>query len=182
MGPGRSPLPRQPGHRALSARGWLLALWLGLLASAAQGAGVEVRTLDGATRALGDYVVRDRWTLFMVWTTYCAVCREQYPLISRFQREHGGRDAEVVGIALDGYAAAAAVAAYREKQDHAFPSVLAEADTFADRYSRTTGEAFTGTPTYLLFDPAGRLHGFIGGPVTLAALQRSMASWQPPPP
>src|SRR5690606_18607116 len=99
----------------------------------------------------------------------------QYPIVSAFHDRHRAHRAGVLGIALDGPSAAAAVAAHRARYEHSFPSVLATADALADGFTRATGEAFTGTPTYLLFDAAGSLTGYLSGPVSADALERALA-------
>ena len=152
----------------------LMLLAAVLLPHAVSAAGLEVRTLAGETSSLGEQVNRGRWTLVMVWTTYCGVCREQYPTISAFHTRHHDNDASVLGIALDGYGEAGKVAEYREAQAHSFPSVLAESDAFAYGFERATGEAFTGTPTYLFFDGDGKLRAYLSGPVSDAALERAI--------
>lgn len=150
-------------------------LLLVVLRSAAAGAaGLEVRTLDGQTSALGEQVGTGQWTLVMAWTTYCGVCREQYPIISEFHARHHARDANVLGVALDGYAETARVARYRVAQQHSFPSVIAESEAFAEGFARAAGEAFTGTPTYLLFDTERKLQAYLSGPVTLDKLERAI--------
>ena len=154
-------------------------LWLLLLPLAAAGAGVPVQTLDGKRSSLGEHLSAGKWTLIMVWTTYCHVCRKEYPWVSAFHRDHEAKDAVVLGVSLDGYDQAEKVKAYQAKQAHSFPSVMTAAEDFSDKYARTTGEAFTGTPTYLLFDPKGKLHAFIGAPATRAAVEKAMAKSDP---
>lgn len=149
-----------------------LAMALGGMAHAA---GVDVVTLDGKRAGLGEFLAKDKFTLIMVWTTYCPYCREQYPIISAFHTAHSGKDAEVLGISLDGLGAAEAVGAYQKAQAHSFPSVLAEAAEFGPKYEKTVGGKFTGTPTYVMFDRAGKLVGYLDGPVTRAALERALA-------
>ena len=164
-----------PGALPGRARAVLACALLAIaLAGGAHAAGVEVATLDGRRAGLGEFLAKDRFTLIMVWTTYCGFCREQYPIISAFHTAHSGRDAEVLGISLDGLGAADAVGAYQKAQAHSCPSVLAEAEEFAPKYQKTVGGKFTGTPTYLMFDRTGKLSGYLDGPVTRAALERAL--------
>lgn len=158
------------GLPARSSIAWLCLL----LPLAAAGAGVPVQTLDGKRAGLGDFLSPDKWTLVMIWTTYCGICRNQYPIISEFHRQHQAKDAVVLGVSLDGYDQAEKVKAYQAEHALSFPSVMTDIEEFSDKYARTTGEAFTGTPTYLLFDPKGTLRGFLEGPVTIAAIERFM--------
>ena len=143
-----------------------------VLPLAAAAGGVPVQTLDGRHAGLGEFVSKDKWTLVTVWTTYCGVCRGQYPLISAFHAQHKDKDAVVLGIALDGYDQADKIKAYQALHAQNFPSVMTSAEDFADKYQRTTGATFTGTPTYLLFDPEGDLRAFLDGPITIAAVEK----------
>ncbi len=149
----------------------LLAITL-LLPLTGLAGGVTVHTLDGKTGGLGDHLDKSKWTLVMVWTTYCSVCRRQYPVITEFHDKHHASDAVVLGISLDGKDHTEEVRAYREKMQHSFPSVIADSQQFGELYEKATGEDFTGTPTYLLFDKDGGLHAYLDGPITLAALDK----------
>ena len=162
-----------PLMRACRTLAWVLCGCL--LPLAAQAAGVRVQTLDGQRGSLAEFLSHDKWTVVMVWTTYCEVCRQQYPTISAFHRQHRDKDAVVLGIALDGYDQDAKIKAYQATHAHSFPSVMASVDDFTDKYARATGEAFTGTPTYLLFNAKGDLRAFLDGPVTAAALEKFIA-------
>lgn len=139
-------------------------------------AGFSVTTLDGQSGGLGAHLDKSRWNLVMVWTTYCGFCREQYPMVSRFHEDHRARDAVVLGISLDGAGELDKVRSYREEQSHSFPSVIADADAFAELYGKLTGEAFTGTPTYLLIDKDGGMRGYLDAPATLEAIERFIAA------
>ena len=154
------------GLRALLALGLLLAL-----PGMASAGGLNLQTLDGRRADLGELLSHDKWTLVMVWTTYCGVCRTQYPVIGAFHAAHKDKDAVVLGISLDGYDQGEKVRAYQVSHAQNFPSVLASAEDFTDKYQRTTGERFTGTPTYLLFDPGARLRAYIDGPISAADIE-----------
>lgn len=150
-------------------------LALALAASAARAGGIPLRTLDGKDTTLADQVEAGRWTLMMMWTTYCGICRKQYPIVSEFHDRHHGKDASVIGIALDGYDALEAVRAYVAKKPFSFPTVIGDADVVGAAFEHATEQAFTGTPTYLLFDPERKLVATKSGEVTLAVLESAIA-------
>lgn len=154
---------------------WALFVLLAVASAVAPAGGLAVRTLDGQSSSLAGLLTPAKWNLVMVWTTHCTVCRAQYPTISAFHSEHRQHDAVVLGIALDGLTTTAQVSTYRKARGHTFPSVLADPDEFAYGFARATGESFTGTPTYLLFDRAGVLVNYVAGPVTAATLERAIA-------
>ena len=137
----------------------------------ARAAGVEVQSLDGRRAGLGEFLAKDKWTLVMVWPPYCGACRKQYPLISEFHSKHKDKDAAVLGVSLDGYGESEKVKTYQGAHQQNFPSVLADPDDFIDKYQRTTGEKFTGTPTYLLYDAKGALRAYIDGLVSTADIE-----------
>ncbi len=155
---------------------WLIATTLLLAVStASQAAGIRLRTLDGADTTLAEQVPAGRWTLAMLYTTYCGVCRGEYPVISAFHDAHEARDASVIGIALDGYAAIDTVRSYVAKKPFTFPSVVGEPAVVGAAFEAATGEAFTGTPSYLLFNPARQLVAAHSGTLARQALEDFLA-------
>jgi thiol-disulfide isomerase/thioredoxin len=148
----------------------LLGLAL-LVPLGAHAGGVEVQTLEGRHAGLGEFLAKDKWTLVMVWTTYCGACRKQYPLISEFHARHKDKDAAVLGVSLDGFDQGEKIKAYQTAHQQNFPSVMADSDQFIEKYQRTTGEKFTGTPTYLLYDAKGGLRAYIDGLVSIADIE-----------
>lgn len=149
----------------------LAVLIFSLSAGSALAKGINVQTLAGETSQFGEHIIKGKWTIVMVWTTYCGVCREEYPKISEFHERHKDKNAVVLGISLDGFGTGLKVEAYRQKQHHTFPSLLANAEEFAEPYEKTTGTNFSGTPTYLIFDDQQRLQAFKNGKLDLAELE-----------
>jgi len=135
-------------------------------------AGLAVQHLDGRESTLSAEIKSGHFTYVMVWTTYCGVCKKEYPKLSAFHDRHTGRDAEVLGIAVDGAAAREKVQTFVAGKPFSFPTVLTEPEAMAEAFKAATGEEFTGTPTYLVFNPARELAGFHSGDLTAEALQR----------
>lgn len=152
-----------------------VAVLLLVASTVAGAAGIRLRELDGTDTTLAAHVTEGRWTLAMIYTTYCGVCRGEYPVISAFHDAHRDRDASVIGIAIDGYDEMDAVRRYVAKKPFSFPSVVGEPDIIGSAFEAATGEAFTGTPSYLLFDPARRLVAARSGTLTREALEAFMA-------
>lgn len=142
--------------------------------------GLDVSRLDGSKSTLAAEVKAGHFTYVMVWTTYCGVCKQEYPKLSAFHDRHTGRDAEVLGIAIDGEAERETVRTFLAGKPFTFPTVLAEPAAMAEAFKAATGEEFTGTPTYLVFNPARELAGFHSGDLAAEALERFLSRHAPP--
>ncbi|MEM7466413.1 MAG: TlpA disulfide reductase family protein [Pseudomonadota bacterium] len=149
----------------------IAAIMFGLIPLAGFTKGITVQTLAGEESNFGAHIADGKWTIVMVWTTYCGVCRQEYPKISDFHSRHKDSKAVVLGISLDGFGAGEKVKDYQTKQNHAFPSLLANAEEFAEPYEKTTGTNFSGTPTYLIFDDQKQLQAFKNGKLNVAELE-----------
>ena len=92
---------------------------------------------------------RGEWVLVNLWASWCIPCREEAPVLERFQRRYRDGDTTVVGINV------------QDNRDDA----LAFLDSYPSSYPqlRSVGEersaAFgsTGVPENFLVDPQGRL-------------------------
>jgi thiol-disulfide isomerase/thioredoxin len=157
-------------RKAIFLAGFTVAV---LIAQSAGATGdMKIRTLDGQNAMLSEYFEPGKWTLVMIWTTYCGVCAQQFPLISAFHSKHRDSDLKVVGISLDGFRYADQVRAYMTQRAPAFDSLIGEVAEIAPSFRETTGEAFNGTPTYLLFDPKGQISGQKAGPIETEEIER----------
>jgi thiol-disulfide isomerase/thioredoxin len=175
----------EPGaarSQARRIRAWLAGLCLAAISSVACAAGVEVRTLDGKNSTLADQVRSGHYTVVMMWTTYCHVCKGEYPELSAFHDAHVGKDAEVVGISLDGYAEIDKVRQFVAGRPFTYPTVLAEADRMASMFEAATGDRFTGTPTYLVFNPQRQLVAARSGDLTRDVLENFLRKQSTPQP
>jgi thiol-disulfide isomerase/thioredoxin len=108
---GRTTAPASPARRA-----WLLqglsacaavGLWGWPPAGRADGPAtgkpapnLALHTLDGRTITTGS--LRGKVVILSFWATWCAPCREELPLLSRYAQEHAGQGLQVLGFSLDG--------------------------------------------------------------------------------
>lgn len=140
--------------------------------SYARASDLAVRTLDGETVPLSSYFEPGKWTMVMMWTTYCGTCSSQYPSVSEFHDKHKNSDAKVIGMSLDGFAAVEKVRSYVQSKPMTFESSIVEVDAIQAAYKALTEEAFTGTPTYLMFNPRGDLVAHVPGTLDMAAVEQ----------
>ncbi|MCB1757223.1 MAG: TlpA family protein disulfide reductase [Gammaproteobacteria bacterium] len=128
--------------------------------------------LQGSPVKLSQHIGKGQWLLVMFWATDCVICAREKPAISAFHDRHKDNDANVIGVALDGYANKAAIERYLGQHETTFPTLTGEFTAIADSYEQSTEEVFRGTPTYLLYTPDGELVGNNPGPLSAGAIER----------
>jgi len=100
---------------------------------------------------------RGEWVLVNLWASWCEPCREEAPVLERFQRRHHGGDTIVVGINV------------QDNRDDALaflrahPTAYEQLRSVGDERSAAFGS--TGVPENFLVDPSGRLALIWRGPV-----------------
>lgn len=146
-------------------------------ASAEEPPDLELRTLAGEPVSLASHLNRGKWVLVMFWALHCPVCEENKPDIVRFHRRHKDRDAEVLGVVIDGMEQKAAILERLQKEPLGFPNFVAELPQLAEAFEAAAGEPFRGTPTYWFFAPDGELKAVNPGRVRLEALEAYLARY-----
>ena len=164
----------------MSIRRPILFLLLGFLLSTSRfSIATEVfkaQTLDGESVRLSEYFEPHKWTLVMIWTTYCKVCAGQFPAIEALHRKHIDKTLNVVGVAVDGFEYRDRVTATLQQRHSTFTVLVGEIADIAASVERATAEPFSGTPTYLLFNVEGELAARISGPLETSAIERYISS------
>ena len=153
----------------------LVALTCSSSHTLARGSDLSVRTLTGETVPLSSYFEPGKWTMVMMWTTYCGTCSSQYPSVSAFHDKHKDADAKVIGMSLDGFAEVEKVRSYVKAKPMTFESSIVEVEALQKAYKALTEESFTGTPTYLMFNPSGELVAHVPGTLDMAAVEQFIA-------
>ncbi len=142
-----------------------------LLLASGQAQAFQLQAMDASRVNLNDYVGGGEWTLVMFWSTDCIPCEQQKPMIEAFHRDHAGRDARVVGIALDGMEAREQIQSLIDRHHPSYPNLVVFTDVFQRQFKELTGKDFRATPTYLLYNPAGELAGARSGVIERALLE-----------
>jgi len=153
-----------------------VAMLIGNPAKAAQTPFYDLLSLDGERIKDDADVGKGRWTLVMIWSSDCHICKAQKPVISEFHDKHKDTDAHVFGIALDGRSGIDDVHSYLAQHPATFPNYVGELSVVALSFLEVAQEQFRGTPTYVLFGPTGEVKGVNPGPVSLEALEKFIAS------
>ena len=107
----------------------------------------DVTDTDGKRHRIGDY--RGRWVVVNFWATWCTPCIREIPEIAAFAKAHGGKDAFVLGIALD-VEDPAKVLEFARQTGHDYALVLGDAK-IEKQFGRVKG-----LPTTIIYDPQGK--------------------------
>jgi len=119
----------------------------------------EAQTLKGEVVNIGDQIGKGKWSLVMFWQVDCTVCRQQEPIISEFHEKYKDTNAEVIGITIDGMEKIDEINNFLAGRDLSYPNYVGDLGMMAFNYEVIAERGFRGTPTYLLFNPAGELMG-----------------------
>ena len=126
----------------------------------------------GRPHVLEEYLGQGKWLVVMVWASDCVVCEKEIPEMVAFHNAHRGKDAEVLGISVDGPARKDEAQAFIERHKVSFPNLLDGGRAFKVIYLRETGRPwFGGTPMNLVYAPDGKLAARRIGPLAKAEIE-----------
>lgn len=138
-------------------------------------AGEPFTDFDGKPKSIEQYTGNGRWLVVMLWASDCLVCNREIPEYIKFQKQHNGKDAHMLGISLDGAAKKAAALDFMKKHQVNFPSLIGEPEQVAARYQELTGDTWVGTPSFMVYTPDGKLLGAQAGAVPVSVIESFIA-------
>jgi thiol-disulfide isomerase/thioredoxin len=141
-----------------------------LTPSAAVAQPTLLEDLAGNPAKLETYIGAGKWSLVLIWATTCHVCEQEIPGIQAYYQGNKPDDLAILGVSLDGPALRPAVQSYIDERHLTYPNLIAHPVPFAAEFHSAVGEPLRGTPTFLLFDPDGKLAAANVGRLNLDAL------------
>ena len=112
---------------------------------------------SGKPSGIERYTGKGKWTVVMIWASDCLVCNKEASHYDQFYLKHKDRDADMLGISLDGQANKKAAEGFIKEHKLHFPNIIGEPQQVADLFYDATGENWVGTPTFLIYSPTGKL-------------------------
>ena len=126
--------------------------------------------MNGESAEWHRFLQQHKWLLVKIWAADCVICNETVHEIVDLQRQrgqHGTDDLVVVGIALSNNDDLDAINRYIERNHLNFQNLLDDGKNIAQIFYDGTGEKWGGwTPTFLLYNPQGKLAAKNIGPVS----------------
>jgi len=125
----------------------------------------ELKDFNGQAHKLADFTGKGKWTVVMLWASDCRVCNAEINQYVQFYQAHKDKDANLVGISLDGASGLAAAQDFVKRHAVTFPNLLGDPAQIIQLYQSLTSTDWLGTPSFLVFDPEGKLKAAQAGAV-----------------
>lgn len=129
--------------------------------------------IDGKQDLISNHLGKDKWTILEVWQSNCSACRMHMPKMVAFDGKL--KNARLVGVTLDGQEGIGDAEDFIAEYDIKFPTIVTNFVEMNIWMQRSTGESLMGTPTFILFDPKGKLVAAQPGIVSVESLEKFIA-------
>ena len=136
---------------------YIVVLLAGSLLSAGALATAVFFNLDGKPAAIEKFTDTDSWTVVMIWASDCHVCNAESGAYEDFYNRNKDNGVQVLGISLDGIENRNDAQGFIDRNGITFPNLVVDGAAGADFYTSQTGEAWVGTPTFMIYGPSGVL-------------------------
>lgn len=108
-------------------------------------------------KTIEEYTANGKWLLVMFWASDCHICNKEAHEYVDFHFAHSDTDATVLGISADGKAQFKDAEKFIKKHAIDFPNLIGEPEDVAAIYGKHANSRWIGTPSFLLFNPKGKL-------------------------
>lgn len=153
-----------------------IGLFVLIMAVAAVSHAVELRDFSGKTHQLSEYTGKGKWLVVMIWASDCLICNKEAANYQAFHLAHFQKDASMLGISVDGKAQMSDARAFVDQHKLSFPNVVGELEDVAHMVVDMAGMDWVGTPTFLIFNPAGKLKVADSGAVPVELIEKYLAN------
>ena len=125
---------------------------------------------DGDKTTIEEHVGDGKWTIVEVWASDCHACRMHMPDMVEF---NGKMDnVRILGIALDGQPGKADAQAMIDEYEIPFNNIISNVIEMNAWMEVNAEEGLIGTPTFMIFNPEGKLTALQPGILPTASLEK----------
>jgi len=125
---------------------------------------------DGKIDDIKNHIGKDKWTVLEIWASDCPVCREHMPDMVKFDGKL--KNTRLISVSLDGQKGINDTKSFINKYNMKFPTILSNSVEMNIWMQQNIGESLFGTPTFIIFDPKGKLVAAQPGPVAISSLEK----------
>lgn len=150
-------------------------LFLSLLATVLlSSAAMAFTEFDGKKTTIEEQTGDGKWTVLEVWASDCHACRQHMPEMVKF---NGKMDnVRLLGVALDGQPGKKQAQAMIDEYGIPFKTILSNPIELNAWMELNAKESLVGTPTFMIFDPEGKLTAIQAGILPIASLENFIHS------
>lgn len=111
--------------------------------------------MDDNPADLKTLVGNGKWSIVEIWVSDCRICQLTAQNMASFKDAHP--DVNIIGISLDGKEGKNAAQNFIEEHQLEFPNLLSHKKEIDQYLFDVAGQGFIGTPTFLFYNPQGKL-------------------------
>jgi len=126
--------------------------------------------LNGKEDSVNNHIGKDKWTIVEIWESTCSACRSHMPEMVEFDGKL--KNARILGITLDGQRGIEDAEDFIAEYDMKFTNLVSNYIEMNIWMEQSIGESLQGTPTFILFDPEGKLVAAQPGIVAISSLEK----------
>lgn len=117
--------------------------------------------MNGQPASIQSFAGKGKWLIVQAWSSSCPICNQTMPELVK--SAHSFPNAKLIGVSLDNNNAK--TQRFIKKHNINFPTLLSNNNEFDAYLKRVAKERLTGTPTFLIFSPDGKLAAMQPGSV-----------------
>ncbi|MCI0507282.1 MAG: TlpA family protein disulfide reductase [Gammaproteobacteria bacterium] len=126
---------------------------------------------QGNQQSIADFAGKGKWLVVMLWASDCQVCNQEAHHYIKFHQDHRDKDAQMLGISLDGVANKSEAMDFLKRHNVPFSNLIGEPEKVASMYQELTGDSWVGTPSFMVYTPRGELLGAQAGAVPVSIIE-----------
>ncbi len=138
------------------------------------GSALAFTELDGKKTTIEEQVGDGKWTVVEVWASWCHACMEHMPEMVKF---NGKMDnVRILGINIDGQRGKPEALSAIEEHKIPFKNIVSNSIEINAWMELNADEGLRGTPTFMIFDPKGKLVALQPGQLPTASMEKFIKS------
>ncbi|TCJ88229.1 TlpA family protein disulfide reductase [Cocleimonas flava] len=126
--------------------------------------------MNGKQDSINNHIGKDKWTILEIWESTCSACRSHMPEMVEFDGKL--KNARIIGVTLDGVRGIEDAEDFIAEYDMKFTNLVSNYVEMNIWMEQSIGESLRGTPTFILFDPEGKLVAAQPGIVAISSLEK----------